>query len=70
MPQSVSSAKNLDLIRFLRAIPEGRMRRGVHIPAWYLLLVAVLGILSKCESLGDLERIARFLVLMVPILIA
>ena len=34
------------------------MRRGVRIPAWYLLLVAVLGILSKCESLRDLERFA------------
>jgi len=35
------------------------MRRGVRIPAWYLLLVAVLGILSQCESLRDLERFAR-----------
>ena len=35
------------------------MRRGVRIPAWYLLRVAVLGILSKCESLRDLERLAR-----------
>lgn len=32
------------------------MRRGVRIPAWYLLLVAVLGILSRCQSLRDLER--------------
>ena len=29
------------------------------IPAWYLLLVAVLGILSGCQSLRDLERLAR-----------
>ena len=35
------------------------MRRGIRIPAWYLLLVAVLGILSGCESLRDLERFAR-----------
>ncbi|MCP9847835.1 transposase family protein [Synechococcus sp. Lug-A] len=35
------------------------MRHGVRIPAWYLLLVAVLGILSGCESLRDLERFAR-----------
>jgi hypothetical protein len=35
------------------------MRRGVRIPAWYLLLVAVLGILSGCESLRNLERFAR-----------
>ena len=32
------------------------MRRGIRIPAWYLLLVAVLGILSGCKSLRDLER--------------
>ncbi len=34
------------------------MRRGIRIPAWYLLLVAVLGILSRCQSLRDLERFA------------
>ena len=34
------------------------MRRGVRIPAWYLLLVAVLGILRRCQSLRDLERFA------------
>ena len=28
----------------------------MRFPAWYLLLVAVLGILSGCESLRDLER--------------
>ena len=59
MPQSVSAATDLDLISFLKAIPDARMRRGVRIPAWYLLLVAVLGILSKCESLRDLERFAQ-----------
>ena len=54
--QSVSAATDLDLISYLKAIPDARMRRGVRIPAWYLLLVAVLGILSKCESLRDLEQ--------------
>jgi hypothetical protein len=34
------------------------MRRGVWFPAWYPLLVAVLGILSGCQSLRDLERFA------------
>jgi len=34
------------------------MRRGVRFPAWYLLLVAALRILSGCQSLRDLERIA------------
>jgi hypothetical protein len=35
------------------------MRRGVRIPACYLLLVAVLGILCCCQSLRDLVRFAR-----------
>jgi hypothetical protein len=42
----------------LRAIPNIRRRRGIRIPAWYFLLVAVLGILSGCQSLRDLERFA------------
>lgn len=59
MPETVSAATDLDLISFLRAIPDPRMRRGIRIPAWYLLLVAVLGILSNCQSLRDLERFAE-----------
>ena len=59
MLASASAATDLDLISFLKAIPDARMRRGVRIPAWYLLLVAVLGILSQCQSLRDLERFAR-----------
>lgn len=35
------------------------MLRGVRIPAWYLHLVAALGILRQCESLRDLQRFAR-----------
>ena len=58
MPESLSAATDLDLINYLKAIPDARMRRGVRIPAWYLLLVAVLGILSGCQSLRDLERFA------------
>lgn len=54
-----SAATDLDLISFLKTIPDARMLRGVRIPAWYLLLVAVLGILSGCESLRDLEQFAR-----------
>jgi hypothetical protein len=34
------------------------MRRGIRIPACYLLLLAVLGILSRCQSLRDLECFA------------
>ena len=48
-----------DLISFLKAIPDGRLRRGVRYPQWFLLLVAVLGILSGCRSSRDLERFAR-----------
>jgi hypothetical protein len=54
--ESVSAAADLDLISYLKAIPDARMRRSVRIPAWYLLLVAVLGILSRCQSLRDMER--------------
>jgi hypothetical protein len=35
-----------DLISFLRAITDGRSRRGVRSLQWFLLLVAVVGILS------------------------
>jgi hypothetical protein len=48
-----------DLISFLKAIPDGRYRRGVRYPKWFLLLVAVLGILSGCRSSRDLEAFAR-----------
>ena len=56
MPEATTAATDLDLISFLQAIPDSRMRRGIRIPAWYLLLVAVLGILSGSKSLRDLER--------------
>ena len=59
MRETGSAATDLDLISFLKAIPDMRMRRGIRIPSWYLLLVAVLGILSGCESLRDLERFSR-----------
>ena len=42
MPDSIYTTSDLDLISVLRAIPDGRMRRGIRIPAWYLLLVAPL----------------------------
>jgi len=56
--ESASAATDLDLISYLRSIPDARMRRGVRFPAWYLLLVAMLGILSGCQSLRGLERLA------------
>ena len=49
----------VDLISFLKAIPDGRYRRGVRYPQWFLLLVAVFGILSDCRSSRDLEAFAK-----------
>jgi len=59
VPESASAATELDLISYLQAVPDARMRRRIRIPAWYLLLVAVLGILSDCQSLRDMERFSR-----------
>ena len=58
LPESASAANNLDLISHLNAIPDTRMRLGARISAWYLLLVAVPGILSRCQNLRDLEHFA------------
>lgn len=58
MPESSATATDLALISYLREIPDARMRCGVRFSAWYLLLVAVLGILSSWQSLRDLERFA------------
>ena len=63
MPETRSAAVDQaapdDLISFLKAIPDGRYRRGVRYPQWFLLLVAVLGILSGCRRSRDLEAFAR-----------
>jgi hypothetical protein len=52
-----------DLIIFLKAIPDGRFRRGVRYPQWFLLLVAVLGILQGllevCLSVPFLESMRK-----------
>jgi hypothetical protein len=55
--QSIKLFRNL--ISFLKAIPDGRYRRGARYPQWFLLLVAVLGILSDCRSSRDLEAFAE-----------
>jgi hypothetical protein len=47
VPESSAAATDLDLISYLQAIPDARMRLGIRFPAWYLLLVALLGILSR-----------------------
>jgi hypothetical protein len=48
--ESVSATTDLDLISYFKTITDARMRRGVRIPAWYLLLVAVLGIYCFAEG--------------------
>ena len=40
-PTAADQAVPADLISFLKAIPDGRYRRGVRYPQWFLLLVAV-----------------------------
>ena len=55
----VDQSTPADLISFLKAIPDSRYRRGVRYPQWFLLLVAVLGILSDCRSSRDLEAFAK-----------
>ena len=44
-----------DLISFLKAILDGRYRRGVRCPKWFLFLVALFGNLSGSRSSRDLE---------------
>jgi hypothetical protein len=56
--ESASAATDLYPISYLRSILDARMRRGVLFPAWYLLLVALLGIMSGRQSLRDLEHFA------------
>ena len=43
------------MISYLKAMPDTHIRRGVRIPAWNLMLVAVLGHLACCQTLRDLE---------------
>ena len=45
-----------DLITLLQALPSCRMRRGVRYPQWWMLLVAILAILSGQGSLVGMER--------------
>ena len=37
-----TTAAATDLISFLKALPDCRMRRGVRFPQWWMLLVAIL----------------------------
>jgi hypothetical protein len=48
-----------DLISFLKALPDCRMWRGIRFPQWWMLLVAILSILSGQGSLVWMERFAK-----------
>jgi hypothetical protein len=48
-----------DLISFLKALPDCRMRRGIRFPQWWMLLVAIFAILSGQGSLVGMERFAK-----------
>ena len=54
-PPFQSTAAGTDLISFLRVLPDCRMRRGVRFPLWWMLLVAILAILSNQGSLVGME---------------
>jgi hypothetical protein len=48
-----------DLISFHQALPDCRMRRGIRFPQCWMLLVAILAILSGQGSLLRMERFAK-----------
>jgi hypothetical protein len=48
-----------DLISFLKALPNCRMRRGIRFSQWWMLMVAILAILSGQGSLVGMERFAK-----------
>jgi len=56
VPESRSAETDLDLISDNKTVLDAPMRQGVRIQAWYSLLIAVLGIISSCQSLRDLVR--------------
>ncbi|WP_255002914.1 transposase family protein [Cyanobium sp. HWJ4-Hawea] len=48
-----------DLISFLKALPDCRLRRGIRYPQWWMLLVSILAILSNQGSLLGMERFPK-----------
>jgi hypothetical protein len=46
---SVEFSADADLISFLKAIPDGRYRRGVRYPQWYLGLPEKVRARSSCQ---------------------
>jgi hypothetical protein len=58
IPHHQNHSAATDLISFLKALPDCRMRRGIRFPQWWMLLVAILAILSNQGSLMGMERFA------------
>lgn len=57
LPQPAATpAAASDLISFLKALPDCRMRGGIRFPQWWMLFVAILSILSGQGSLVGMER--------------
>ncbi len=54
IPQHENTAAATDLISFLKALPDCRMRRGIRFPQWWMLLVAILAILSQVDPIDSL----------------
>ena len=59
LPPATTPAVASDLISFLKALPDCRMRRGIRFPQWWMLLVAILSIVSGQGSLVGMERFAK-----------
>jgi hypothetical protein len=56
---AANPAAAVDLISFLKALPDCRMLRGIRFPQWWMLLVAILSILIGQGSLARTERFAK-----------
>jgi hypothetical protein len=58
-PDPAQLGASADLINLLQALPSCRMRRGVRYQQWWMLLVAILAILSGHGSLVGMVRFAK-----------
>jgi hypothetical protein len=56
---ATTPAAATDLISFLNALPDCRMRMGIRFPQWWMLVVAILSILSGQGSVVGMERFAK-----------
>jgi hypothetical protein len=53
---ATTPAAGSDVISFLKALPDCRMRRGIPSPQWWMLLAAILSILSGQDTVVEMER--------------